>query len=136
MPFQFVRATRWVQLGAASLVLCLCVAVPAHVAVSVRAGELVMFEMPACEWCEQWDAEVGVVYDKTRESRKAPLRRVFMHQPLPSDLQLLKTVHYSPTFVLLDGGIEVGRILGYPGEDHFWGLLNGLLEQIPEGPSS
>ena len=126
----FSLRSKWVRFAALSLALCMLVTQ------SLRAAELVMFEAAACEWCEQWDAEVGVIYDKTQESRKAPLRRVFMHQPLPADLLLLEKVRYSPTFVLLQDGREIGRILGYPGEDHFWGLLNQLLERIPTKPSS
>jgi hypothetical protein len=32
--------------------------------------------------------------------------------------------------VLVDGGREIGRIRGYPGEDHFWGLLGALLKKL------
>ena len=35
------------------------------------------------------------------------------------------------TFVLMHNGAEIGRILGYPGEDHFWGLLQQLLQRLP-----
>ncbi|MDX1424256.1 MAG: thioredoxin family protein [Kiloniellales bacterium] len=94
--------------------------------------ELVMFEAPLCEWCALWDDEVGVVYHKTSEGRLAPLRRVALHEPRPADLAQIAGVRYSPTFVLLDQGREVGRIVGYPGEDHFWGLLQGLLEDLPQ----
>jgi hypothetical protein len=37
---------------------------------------------------------------------------------------------------LLDDGREVGRILGYPGEGHFWGLLGELIERLPAQPKS
>ena len=40
-----------------------------------RAAELLMFEEKWCTYCEQWEAEVGVVYHKTEEGRRAPLRR-------------------------------------------------------------
>lgn len=90
-----------------------------------------MFESPVCEWCEMWDDEVGVVYHKTREGRQAPLRRVTLHEPRPADLEAIAAVRYSPTFVLWDRGREVGRIVGYPGEDHFWGLLEEMLEKLP-----
>jgi hypothetical protein len=97
-----------------------------------ESAELVMFEAPLCEWCAAWDDEVGVVYHKTSEGRLAPLRRVALHQPRPADLAPIAGVRYSPTFVLLDQGREVGRIVGYPGEAHFWGLLQGLLENLPQ----
>jgi len=96
-----------------------------------ESAELVMFEAPACEWCEVWDDEVGVVYHKTSEGRRAPLRRISIHASRPADLAPIAPVHYSPTFVLMDGGHEVGRIVGYPGEAHFWGLLQALLDRLP-----
>ncbi len=96
------------------------------------AAELVMFEADDCEWCELWHEEVGVVYHKTPEGKSAPLRRVDLHVSRPADLAAIKGLRYTPTFVLLDRGGEVGRILGYAGEDHFWGLLGGLLDEIAD----
>jgi hypothetical protein len=32
--------------------------------------------------------------------------------------------------VLVDRGREIGRIRGYPGEDHFWGLLGVLMKKL------
>ena len=93
------------------------------------AGELVMFETRSCSWCEAWDREVGGIYHKTPEAQAAPLRRVDLNAPRADDLAGLRRVLYSPTFVLLEGGREIGRIQGYPGADHFWGLLGMLLEK-------
>ncbi len=101
-----------------------------------RAAELVMFESPYCEWCEAWDQDVGVVYHKTEEGRLAPLRRVQQHAPLAEDLGAVRAIVYTPTFVLVDRGREVGRITGYPGEDHFWGLLGVLLRQLATSPGT
>ena len=36
----------------------------------------------------------------------------------------------TPLFVLVDRGREIGRIRGYPGEDHFWGLLGVLMKKL------
>ena len=102
------------------------------IAAPAEGAELVMFEALACEWCEVWDEEVGVVYHKTVEGRLAPLRRISIHETRPADLRPIAGVRYSPTFVLIDGGYEVGRIVGYPGEDHFWGLLQVLLDDLPQ----
>jgi len=102
----------------------------------VHAAELVMFESPFCEWCEAWDQDVGVVYHKTEEGRLAPLRRVEQHAPLPEDLGAVRAIVYTPTFVLVDRGREVGRITGYPGEDHFWGLLGVLLRRLATSPGT
>lgn len=96
----------------------------------VDAAELVMFESAGCAWCAAWDREVGVIYDRTAEARIAPLRRVDIAAPRPADLAEVGPIVYTPTFVLLDGGREVGRILGYPGEAHFWGLLGTELKKL------
>ena len=89
-----------------------------------------MFETDSCEWCELWHAEIGVIYAKTAEARTAPLRRVSIEDPVPGDLEHVRGIHYTPTFVLMEDGKEVGRILGYPGEDFFWGLLGMELEKL------
>lgn len=94
------------------------------------AAELVMFESDSCEWCELWHVEIGVVYPKTAEARTAPLRRVSIEDQVPGDLDHIRGIHYTPTFVLMEDGREVGRILGYPGEDFFWGLLGMELEKL------
>ena len=62
----------------------------------------------------------------------APLRRVDIHATRPRDLEAIGGVVYTPTFVLFDGCREVGRIVGYPGEDFFWGLLDGLLAGLAD----
>ena len=98
--------------------------------------ELVMFEQAACEWCEVWDEQVGIVYAKTTEGRRAPLRRLSIHDEMPADVKVDKPVVYTPTFVLVEKGIEVGRISGYPGEDFFWGMLEQLLKKLPNNDNS
>lgn len=104
----------------------------AGVATQAGAAELVMFETPACPWCAAWDREIGAIYEKTEEGRRAPLRRIDMSAPRPEGLEQVKGVTYSPTFVLMAEGAEVGRIVGYPGEDFFWPMLQGLLAKLAE----
>ena len=99
-----------------------------------RAAELLMFEEQWCHWCARWHEEVGVVYDRTDEGRRAPLRRIDIHGSFPDDVVLSSRPQYTPTFVLVDTGREIGRIEGYPGEDFFWGLLQRMLERLPPRP--
>ena len=95
------------------------------------ALELIMFEQDFCEWCEAWNRDVGVIYDKTPEGKRAPLRRVDIYQKRPDDLKFIRKSRFTPTFVLIHEGREIGRIRGYPGEDFFWGMLGELLAKVP-----
>lgn len=99
---------------------------------AANAAELVMFDSPVCEYCEQWDEEISAIYPKTDEGQLAPLRRHSVHDPLPDDLKQIKPIIYTPTFVLVENGQELGRISGYPGEDFFWGFLGNLIAKIPQ----
>ncbi len=96
---------------------------------TARAEELrlLMFEQAGCAWCAAWDAQVGIVYARTAEGRAAPLQRTMIDGPPPPGVLLERPVRFTPTFVLLRGGREVGRIEGYPGEDFFYGLLQRLI---------
>lgn len=94
------------------------------------AAELVMFEQTGCEWCEAFNREVAPIYGKTDEGRRAPLRRVDITRNMPADLAFLDVERLTPLFVLVDRGREIGRIRGYPGEDHFWGLLGALIKKL------
>lgn len=98
----------------------------------VQAAELVMFERAGCPWCRKWDVEVGAIYPKSPEGRRVPLRRASLDQPLPPELKLVPPVFYSPTFVLMHEGREIGRIIGYQGEEAFWGLFGVMLKKAEE----
>jgi thioredoxin-related protein len=90
-----------------------------------------MFERAGCPYCAQFDREIGPIYDKTDEGKAAPLRRVDIHAPIPPDLRSVTVERITPVFVLVDHGREIGRIRGYPGEDNFWGLLAGMIGDVP-----
>ena len=96
---------------------------------NARAAELVMFEQAGCAWCEAFDREIAPIYRKTEEGLRAPLRRVDIARPAGGS-RFLETERLTPLFVLVDRGREIGRIRGYPGEDHFWGLLGVLMKKL------
>lgn len=101
--------------------------------VSARAAELIMVEEPGCVWCARWNTEIGPIYPKTAEARRAPLRRMDISDVSASGITFKSRVTFTPTFILVEDGQEVIRIEGYPGEDFFWGLLAEMLKQLPEG---
>jgi len=102
--------------------------------IGATAGQvkLLMFEEAGCVWCERWNDEVSSIYPKTQEGRTAPLQRINIHSSLPQDITLNSQPVYTPTFIVVDDGHEIGRIEGYPGQDFFWGLLGRILKPLPE----
>jgi hypothetical protein len=98
-------------------------------ALPARAAELIMVEQEGCVYCEQWDAEIMPIYPKTAESRVAPLRKMDLFDTFPEDVTFARPVNFTPTFVLVEDGVELARIEGYPGEAFFWGLLGRILTQ-------
>jgi hypothetical protein len=100
------------------------------------AAELVMFTQRGCVWCEKFDREIAPAYDKTAEGRRAPLRRVDIAVPRPPDLAFIARERFTPVFVLIDNGREIGRIRGYPGDAFFYGLLANLIAQMDRGETT
>lgn len=89
---------------------------------------LLMAEEDGCFWCAKWNEEIAHIYPKTIEGQTAPLQRYDLHGTTP-DVEFEKRVLFTPTFILIENGAEVGRIEGYPGEDFFWGLLTMMFER-------
>jgi hypothetical protein len=103
---------------------------------AARSAELVVFEQKGCVWCQRFDREIAPAYDKTTEGKRAPLRRQDIAKPVPAELAFIKRERFTPVFVLIDEGREIGRIRGYPGDTFFWGLLATLLERMDRGESA
>lgn len=97
---------------------------------------LVMLEEAGCTYCLEWEAVIGPIYPKTSEGRIAPLRKVDIHGAWPDDLTAVRKDVYTPTFILVHDGEEIGRIRGYPGEDFFWGLLDQMVRKLPDIPQA
>ena len=100
-------------------------------AIAALSAELVMIDQKGCHWCAKWDEEIGTIYPITEEGQRAPLRRVNI-RALPDDLTFASKPVFTPTFILVHDGRELGRIEGYPGEDFFWPLITQLLDAHPE----
>ncbi|MEP5757861.1 MAG: hypothetical protein ABJ327_00840 [Litoreibacter sp.] len=89
---------------------------------------LLMAEEDGCFWCARWNAEIGHIYPKTTEGRTAQLQRYDLHSETP-DVVFERSVRFTPTFILVEDGKEVGRIEGYPGQDFFWGQLSMMFQR-------
>ncbi|MGE5265784.1 MAG: hypothetical protein ACM3L9_00310, partial [Deltaproteobacteria bacterium] len=88
------------------------------------ATSLIMVDDPACHYCRKWNKEVGGGYARSAEGRAAPLMRVRRNSKALSNFS---PVVYTPTFILVREGREVGRITGYPGPVYFWEELSALM---------
>jgi len=93
---------------------------------------LIMFEAEGCPYCDLWNEQIGPIYPKTEEAAIAPLLQMDIDDPLPEGVTIDGDLIYTPTFVLVNDGQEVARLLGYPGEDFFWGLLDRMIDKLPE----
>lgn len=96
------------------------------------SAELIMLEQPGCVWCKRWNEEIGIAYPKTPEGKRAPLRRVDITGAWPDDLAGVARERLTPTFILVDDGVEIDRLRGYPGAHFFWPLLEEMLGKLPE----
>lgn len=85
---------------------------------------LVMIGDRGCPYCARFEREVAPGYTASDDGKVAPLARRFR---LDADVAFIPRIVYSPTFVMLVRGREVGRIVGYPGADLFWMQVAGLL---------
>jgi len=103
---------------------------------SGNAAELLYFYSDACGYCERWNEEVGVIYDKTEESSVLKLRPVDIHAKIPSDIEHIKGVIYTPTFVAIDASREIGRIVGYGGDMFFWQHIEILISDMKKSKSN
>ncbi len=104
-------------------ILMLCISA----VTSVAETRLVMVEEHGCMWCARWNDEISEIYPKTPEGMAAPLLRMDIRAPRPEGLTFTRSLHFTPTFVLMVDGVEVSRFEGYPGEDFFWGVLKQML---------
>lgn len=97
---------------------------------TAQAAELVIIEEQGCVYCAKFNREIAPAYPKTAEGKLAPLRRLQLSDPWPSDLQNIVPARFTPTFILVEEGKEIDRLTGYPGDEHFWFLLNSMLEKL------
>lgn len=89
---------------------------------------LMMVDRQGCYYCAQWDAEIGPGFDKSVQGRMAPLMRVDIGGPWPDGIVLEQAPVLTPTFILLERGVELGRIEGYVGAKYFYPVLVEMMQ--------
>lgn len=101
----------------------------ALVTATAYPAELIVVDQAGCPFCERFEREIAPAWPNTDEGRDLPLRRVDLHGDWPADLASVEHATVTPTFILVEQGDELGRLVGYAGDDHFWFLIGQLLEQ-------
>lgn len=90
-----------------------------------------MYRRDGCPYCARWDREIGPIYPRTEISRRAPIRMINLDRD--RDLPIKHgPIIFTPTFVLVENGQEVGRMEGYTGDEFFWVRLANLLAMLPQ----
>src|SRR5689334_25033245 len=92
-------------IGAAAAAILAAAAIPA-----ADAAELVYVFDPGCPHCRLWNREIAPVYPKTDEGKRATLQRIDKSEPALAGFRLASPIRYTPTFVLIENGAELGRI--------------------------
>lgn len=124
---------RFAMLSVASLLRPLAAgAMLLALALPAAAAELVMIDREGCGYCIAWKKQIGPAYPNTDLGQFAPLRIVNIREGTPEGMTFARPVLFTPTFILVDEGQELGRIEGYPGEDFFWGLLEKMLKETTD----
>ncbi len=117
---------RRVLVSGTSMALAL-VAAPVWAAASGPV-QLIMVVQRGCIYCAAWRREVGPGYGASRAGRVVPILEVDINGPWPDGLALARNPHLTPTFILVRGGLELGRIEGYPGPQPFYAELAQMLK--------
>lgn len=112
---------RFAAATVAAVVFILTIAPASAFAEKVR---LIMVEQDGCHWCIEWDREIGPGYPKSAEGKFAPLQRVKRGD---TALKGFDPVIYTPTFLVVRNGEEVGRVTGYAGKMFFYEELDEQL---------
>ena len=81
-----------------------------------------------CLFCKAWEKDVGRLYGDTEYAKKAPLFKIDISLFSRHFANVTPKVSGTPTFILMRGNDEVGRIVGYQNSDMFFWALS---EYIP-----
>jgi hypothetical protein len=116
-----LRARLWISAVLAAAFSLTAMAPSVSAAGGVR---LIMVEQDGCRYCIEWDREIAPKYPQSAEGRFAPLQRAKRGD---ASLKDFNPVIYTPTFLVVRNGQEVGRVTGYAGKMFFYEELDEQL---------
>ena len=92
--------------------------------------ELLVFEHPACTYCQEFRRDVLPKYRHAVPGDAVPLRFIDIAETDTATLALQGRIDTLPTAVLMKDGSEIGRISGYWGPTNFFKLLSHMLARL------
>ena len=81
-----------------------------------------------CVFCKAWERDVGRLYGVSEYAKRAPLLKIDISLFSDHFTDVTPKVSSTPTFILMNGNDEIGRIVGYQNRDMFFWALS---EYIP-----
>jgi hypothetical protein len=103
--------------------LALALSAPPYIA-AADDSRLIMVTSDYCPYCQAWELDIGVVYDKSPYAFRLPLTRVDIGSKMPGDVTFRKPVVGTPTFLIILNGQEIDRQRGYIDAEMFWWWLS------------
>ena len=96
---------------------------------AAAAARLIMVTSEHCPYCQAWERDVGVAYDKSPYAAKLPLTRVGIGSEMPENVAIKKPIVGTPTFLIILNGQEIDRQRGYvDAEMFFWWLSEHMVK--------
>ena len=92
--------------------------------IAIASTRLVMVTSDHCTFCQAWERDVGVLYDKSPYAPSLPITRVDIGSAMPEGVSLQSPVIGTPTFLIIQNGQEIDRQLGYDDKEIFWWWLS------------
>ena len=92
--------------------------------IAIASTRLVMVTSDHCPFCQAWERDIGVVYEKSPYMPSLPLTRVDIGSAMPEGVTLQSPVRGTPTFLIIHNGQEIDRQSGYDNAEMFWWWLS------------
>ena len=91
---------------------------------AIASTRLVMVTSDHCPFCQAWERDIGVLYEKSPYAPSLPLKRVDIGSAMPEGVTLESPVLGTPTFLIIHNGQEIDRQHGYDNAEMFWWWLS------------
>lgn len=98
---------------------------------SAMSAELVVYGADDCRIAEKFHRDLATTYKDTRAGKVFQLRQVTIGSGAPGVI-LKAPITDSPTFVLVDDGLELVRFVGYPGRENFLKIMDAATDALLE----